>query len=398
MIDQKKNFLIGIFVLAAVGLIVYLILFINPELGDEGKTLRVRFANIDKVNTGTHVTFGGNPVGEVIEIKKIIDQKNPRPDFEGVVYAYELLLSVDSSVNVYNTDQISLRTSGLLGEKSVNITPLPPKPGEPLINVENQVLYANESGGVDETLKEFKELSDTFEETLQEITSTLKDVKRNRLIEKVAGTFQNMEEITQAINKPEKLENILDNVEVFTKNLLNSWSKIDDTIDDIASAAQSANTMMSVGQQIFSSIQQGKGTVGRLIESEDFYLRLTSLTNKAEVLFNDINHYGILFNLDKRWQRTRAKRMNLLYTLSTPAQFRSYFNNEISQINTSLSRLVNVMERQDLPFSERLCKNPEYEKVLADLIRKISDLDEHINMYNTQLMYNKVQDTEFKAK
>ncbi len=117
MADQAKNILIGLFVVAACAVGVFILLFLHPSVGNEGRTLRIRFANIDKVNVGTRVTFAGLPIGEVVEIHEIINPEDPREDHDGYVFPYELVLKVDTSVNVYNTDTIALRTSGLLGGK-----------------------------------------------------------------------------------------------------------------------------------------------------------------------------------------------------------------------------------------------------------------------------------------
>ena len=154
MFDHAKNIMIGLFVLAAIVIVIFILLFIHPVVGDEGKVLRVRFANIDKINVGTRVSFGGKPVGEVVEIKEIINPSDPREEKDGQVYVYELKLAVDSSINVYNTDEISVQTSGLLGEKSVNIAPYPPKEGEKLVIVNDKILYAEQVGSVEDTLKE----------------------------------------------------------------------------------------------------------------------------------------------------------------------------------------------------------------------------------------------------
>ena len=47
MIDQTKNMMIGLFVIAACAIITFIILFLHPSVGDEGRVLRVRFANVD---------------------------------------------------------------------------------------------------------------------------------------------------------------------------------------------------------------------------------------------------------------------------------------------------------------------------------------------------------------
>ena len=78
--EQTKNMLIGIFVVAACFLIVSLILFLKPSVGDGKQTLYVRFSNINKINVGTRVMFAGKPVGEVVAIDEIYNaRKAPSP-------------------------------------------------------------------------------------------------------------------------------------------------------------------------------------------------------------------------------------------------------------------------------------------------------------------------------
>ncbi|MFV0340776.1 MAG: MlaD family protein, partial [Parachlamydiaceae bacterium] len=184
MNDPIKNILIGLFVFAAGLLVVFVILFLHPTVGDDAQTLRVRFANIDKVSTGTRVTYGGKPVGEVVEIRDIEEPQEARKaGKDGFVYIYELVLKLDSKVNAYNTDQVSLRTSGLLGEKSVEITPQAAKPGQKPRLVTEEIIYANETGSVEETLKEFKELSDKIEATLDSIKFAVDELNKRNIWE-----------------------------------------------------------------------------------------------------------------------------------------------------------------------------------------------------------------------
>src|SRR3990172_11470882 len=69
--EQTKNMLIGVFIIAACTLIVGLIMFLRPSVGDAKQTLYVRFSNINKVNIGTRVLFAGKAVGQVTKIDPI---------------------------------------------------------------------------------------------------------------------------------------------------------------------------------------------------------------------------------------------------------------------------------------------------------------------------------------
>jgi len=135
--------------------------------------------------------------------------------------------------------------------------------------------------------------------------------------------------------------------------------------------------------------------MGRLFMRDDLYLHTISIMNKAETLMNDVNHYGLLFHTDKKWQRLRARRLNLMQALRTPQEFRNYFNDEIDQISTSLARVNMIMEQTEgcCP-SDALFENPNFTKVFAELIRRIGVMEEEIRMFNTQIVDRDVRTTE----
>lgn len=383
MNDQAKNILIGIFVIIAFSIIVFVLMFLNPNVGDENATLKVRFANIDKVTLGTRVTFGGKPVGEVVGIREVeesIDQRHPH---NGTVYIYELDLAVDSNVKVFNTDEVAARTSGLLGEKSVAITPLPAAKDQKIRLVNNEIIYADETGSVEETFKEFKELADKIELALDEAIDLLKRVRDEKVVENIGSSVANIKDITSSLNNKTQWSETLANFHSISGKVNNSWEKIDDAITSFA----------AIGR----SIENGEGTMGRLIRNEDMYLHTVSVMNKAETLMNDINHYGLLFHTNKNWQRLRARRLNLLQTLRTPQEFRNYFNDEVDQITTSLERVNMIMEQTSCECpSFALFENKDFTKVFAELVRRIGVMEEEIRMYNTQLVESDVLTTELQ--
>lgn len=420
MAASVKNIMIGIFVLLALAIIVFMLLFLHPSVGDNAKTLRVRFTNIDKVNIGTRVTYAGRPMGEVVSIRELPDARTDRIAHNGDIYVYELVLKVDSGVNVYNTDEISVRTSGLLGEKNIEIDPQPLHPGEHLYLINDEILYAIPSASVEDTLKQFGELSKKFGNVMDDLHDAMMTIKKEEIISKLAQTAQNVVEITGALNQPDKLHEILDNtvklservnhswntVDLSLQNIYHltdranySWNSVDNTLQEFYNASKefklgsqefhsatiNARDFADQAKQIIDYAKQGKGTVGRLFVGEDLYLRLKSILHKGETIFNDIKQFGILFQLDKRWQRLQARRMRLLEKLSTPRQFAQHFNEEIDQISTSLSTVSLVLnEAECYPYS--LLHNPDFSRRFADLLRRVGEMEDALKMYNEQVV------------
>lgn len=416
MNNSGKNILIGLFVLAAIVIFIYVLLFLHPSVGDRGQVITVRFANLDKINKGTRVTFGGKPVGEVLEIKELPDEER-KPGKDGYVYVYELKLAVDSKIHIYNTDQISAHTSGLLGEKNVEIAPVAAKPGEKVYLVNDKVLFAYESGSVEETLKVFKDLSDKIEATLDSFKFAIDELNRQKIWEKVSHTVQNVSDITDELNKPQKWKDILNNIHKGSEDLvqaidilsskaevtindideaINTLSKKGEvTLDDIREAIKPMQRAFEHTEFVTSNVASGRGTLGNILINEDMYLRTSSLMSKAETILDDINHYGILFQNDKRWQRMRARKINLLNRLCSPQEFRNFFNDELSEINTSLSRLSMVLlKTEGSNCCQSYMDNCEFRKVFAELLRRVSMMEESLKLYNTQVVEKDTYQTE----
>ena len=390
MPDQAKNMLIGIFVIAACAIIVFVLTFLHPTVGDEGKILRVRFANIDKISIGTRVTFAGKPVGEVTAITELPDAEIERKSVNGYVYVYELTLRVDSGVIVFNSDEISSRTSGLLGEKSVAIIPQAPKAGEELRIVNNEIIYAKESGSVDEALKEIGVLAEKMDTTLDGVLEAVKTLKDHKFWEGLSTTASNLADITTTLNDKKQWTEILSNFHKFSGDINQTLSHVDKVIADFSKSAKDISL-------VTAKFYRGEGTLGQLFMNDDVYLRTTALLSKAEVVVNDINQYGLLFHLDKGWQRLRARRMNLLQKLSTPQEFRNYFNDEIDMVTTSLERVSMILEQLDCQSAldcYDILHNPCFTKVYADLLRRVTGLEEEIKMYNIQVVDTAVREEQ----
>lgn len=401
--DQVKNIIIGLFVLVAVAIVIFILLFLHPALGDEKEVLNVRFTDIDKVNIGTRVTFAGKAVGEVLKITEIEDGREGPKDSMGHVYVYQLKLGLDSHVIVYDTDEITLRTSGLLGERSVAIIPLAIKPGQTPKRVNGKdILYSTETTSVEDAMREFSELSATMQETFETITATVRDVKKEEVVKHISAVAQNLADITMALNKPEEWSSMVDNFQDFSSELATrlppSWDTIDATLEDLHSTASNTKSITSKTDVLVTDISEGRGTAGRLLMTDDLYLSLKAVLNKVSVLGDDVNHYGLLFHLDKGWQRLRARRLNLMQKLCTPQEFRNYFNDEIDQITTSLSRVSMVLDCTEAYCSSwapcSLMEDPNFQKVFTELLQRVDTMQETLNLYNQQIAECEVQKTE----
>lgn len=394
-----KNIMIGIFVVIALGIIIFILLFLHPTVGDSAKTLRVRFTNIDKVTLGTRVTYAGKAVGEVVNIRELEDVRNERIARNGDVYVYELTLKVDSSVSVYNTDSITTYTSGLLGERGIEINPEPLKPGEAFYLVEDQILYATPARSIEETLQNFEKVARTFDTVLININKTVDEIRDAEVIKKAGQAVDHIHQLAESLNQPEKWNSLLDNISSLSQSAKDAWPTVEDSINNIHQLSEKANNSWgnidsaltdfnsSSGKfsTIMTHITEGKGSLGRLIMNEDLYLRFKSVFGKADTLMDDIKNYGILFQNNKKWQRVAAQRKNLLGKLANSDQFNAYFNHSLEQASDSLAGVSMVLNDAN-NYPSNLMDDPSFTRRFGDLLRKVTELEDDLKMYNQQVV------------
>ncbi|NGX61787.1 MAG: hypothetical protein K940chlam9_01276 [Chlamydiae bacterium] len=365
MQDKIKTFWLGLFILAAIGTAAGLLLFLKPYMGDGERTLRILFTNIDKVTKGTRVTFAGKPVGEVEEI---IERKNPRQgpsDGLGNLYVYELILKVDSSVRVFTYDEILFATAGLLGEKSIAIIPRAPPPGAPSAqDVTDEILFARSTDKLEQTLNKIVKVAMSFDETMGEAREFLQANKEDfpKALKSFKGTSEQLTKLTTQINS--------------------GGGSLGRLLYD--------ETLYSNLSSLVGKLNSGQGTLGRLLDNDALYLQLSSSLCKVETLLQDINHYGLLFQYNKQWQRNRTAKMSRLRSLSTPCDFYNYFDQEINELTVTFDRLGKTIDR--LETFEAPLGNRCFAMSMGDLLARVEHLQATLKLYTENLTKNYCQE------
>lgn len=391
--EQTKNMLVGFFILAACALTVSLILFLKPSVGDNKKTYLIRFSNINKVGVGTQVMFAGKPVGEVVAVDEIYDARKQPVDSLGRVYFYQLVIHVDSSVNIYNTDEISIQTSGLLGEKSIAIIPKAPPKGVTPKLITNQPIYAQSVDPIENAFTELSNLANEMEDTFRYVNGWL-DRHGEELAQAVCSFRDAMGEASTAIGDFNRL-GIIHDVQKGIQGFSSVMDQVHGVIDDmkkdgvftnLSSIMKNVKSASANIEIITEDLADGKGTLGKLIKNDDMYLRFTAILSKVDTLMNDVNHYGILFHLNKSWQRERLQRVNLMNSLDTPTAFKDYFEKEVDDVNMAMSRLSMLIEKAESSSNRQdILGNEEFRDDFAQLLRDVDELSDNLRLYNEQL-------------
>ena len=392
--EQTKNMLIGLFVVAACFLVVSLVLFLKPHVGDGKQTIYVRFSNISKMDVGTRVVFAGKPVGEVVAIDEIYDaRKTLSTDLLGRIYFYQLVLKIDSHVKIFDTDEISIQTSGLLGEKSIAITPKCPPKGVSPTQVTVQPIYAESTDPLENAFLELSDLANNLQITVKELNRWMNKNGDDLglAVRSFNGAMSEARLSMKALNDLQIMPDLKAGIGTFTTTLeqvQGSLSALNQS-DTFANAGVVMSNLKQASAslvQIADQITQGKGTMGQLLGGDDLYLRLSAVMSKFDTLMNDVNHYGVLFHLNKSWQRQRLQRATALNALHSPGQFRSYFEHEVDGINTAMARLSELVDKaKDSSEEELILNNVPFKEEFAELLRQAEALSDNLRLYNQQL-------------
>jgi phospholipid/cholesterol/gamma-HCH transport system substrate-binding protein len=134
MKQTKLEFLVGSFVLLGLVAIVYLTVKLGSGslVGGDTYNLEARFDNASGLNVGGSVHVAGVPVGRVEGIR--VDPK----DYSAIVS-----ISVLSGLNLPTDSMASIKTTGLIGDKYISLSPgadeTSLKPGERITMTESSV-------------------------------------------------------------------------------------------------------------------------------------------------------------------------------------------------------------------------------------------------------------------
>lgn len=402
MSDRWKSIFIGIFVTAAFGIITALILFLKPTIGDGKTNLKARFTNIAGISKGTRVTYAGRPVGEVVQIEEIPNAREETADALGRIYNYQLQLKIDSRINVYTTDEVSICTSGLMGERSVAILPKAAQPDQLLKKISDEILYASSTDPFETTVNQIGRLAAKAEKTIDSLDDwfTQYSPAIGRAAASVGDVAYSMNNVLTSVDNQNLVASVKESIDLVSDNMRELRSafsedqlltRLSSLVNDLNEAivifsSDGASTLSNLNQ-ITHDLAAGSGTLGRLLNGDDFYLRLNSLMSKSETLMNDINHYGLLFQYNKQWQKSRTKKATLANALESPKEFKEYFEREIDDISTSLGRISEVLDRADQGKErEEIMQNGAFQRDFVVLQRQVKALNDAILLFNQDLI------------
>jgi phospholipid/cholesterol/gamma-HCH transport system substrate-binding protein len=285
MPPSKKNVTlsqlrVGIFVLIAIAVLVFLVLNASGDINPFSKKLHLRahFADANGLRDGSEVRLAGVRVGKVERI--ILLEPSPAPGAPRV----EAQMTIDSTIDgrpanqrIRSDSQAQQGSPSLLGnEMLINITP-GTAVGQPI--QDNAILPSSSSNTVNDFATSGTDLAQRLSKLSDEISVLVKDVQGG---EGTVGRLFTDEALYNNLNAT------IRETEDVMKQLRSGQGSAGRFINDPA-LYNNANEIVVQLKGISDDLRAGRGTAGKLLTDDEFYVRINRTADRLDKSVDQIN-------------------------------------------------------------------------------------------------------------
>src|SRR5947209_8831636 len=259
------EFKVGIFVFLGVAAVGALVVQFG-RLGEGFKTyyaLTVRFNDASGLLKGSDVLLAGARIGKVAAGPRLVREGN------GVLVP----LKIYDYIKIPDTSKFTVGSSGLLGDRFVNVTMPSGKPANYL--APNTTIEGARETGIEDLTKEGGALVGDLRGVVKKIDTTV-----TRLNDEILSktTAQNLQSTVAHLNEA-------------STSFAESAKKLGPVVDKADSAMDSTKKAADDLQKVLSSATQGKGLLATLLTNQE-------LANDLRALVSNLRAHGVLFYRD----------------------------------------------------------------------------------------------------
>ena len=273
--ERGLEWKVGVFVflgLAAVGALVVQF----GRLGEGLKTyypLTIRFGDASGLLKGSDVLLAGARIGKVAGGPRLV------PEGNGVLVP----LKIYDYIKIPDTSKFTVGSSGLLGDRFVNVTMPPGKPTK--FFAPNTTINGARETGIEDLTREGGALVGDLRGVVQKIDTTV-----TRLNDEILSkqTAENLQSTVAHLNEA-------------SSSFAESAKKLGPVVDKADSAMDSTKKAADGLQKVLSSATQGKGLLATLLTNQE-------LANDLRALVSNLRAHGVLFYRDSAAKAEPATR------------------------------------------------------------------------------------------
>jgi phospholipid/cholesterol/gamma-HCH transport system substrate-binding protein len=279
----------GILAIGAILLFVFGYSFLKgTNLFQDSRVFYVKYDNVEGLAKSAPVTINGFTVGKVNDI-----------GFANSRGSLIVTFTVDSDFLFAKSSTVHIYSEGLIGGKSLGI--YPEYNSEDIAKAGDTLRGSIDGGMLDAVTKVLGPLEDRLTTTLTSVDALLfnlndilDDDTRNNLkesITKLNGTMSNLNGVSGKLNtlladNKGKLDRTFTNLDEMSLN----FSKFSDSLAQIQTGKMAADLqdVLSRFDSIVTGLDNGEGTVGKLLKDEKLYTNLEGATRQLEILLQDV--------------------------------------------------------------------------------------------------------------
>lgn len=251
---QMPEFKVGLLVLVVAGLIAVMSMRVSedPTLGGARRYWFLS-PNASGLVKKSSVKMAGIPIGVISDIQ--LSNGIARVD-----------IVVRDEVNLRQSARAEIKANGILGDKYVEVSPGSPE--DPALKDGDQILNVSDKGSLDGLMSQISDIGGSLKMVANSIKESVEDKGTDKHI--LGRIVQNIERLTGDISQitqenKGKVTEILTEIRNITKNLestLNNndsgfkknWARLDQILKNV--------------EDVTNKINQGQGTIGKLINDE----------------------------------------------------------------------------------------------------------------------------------
>ena len=299
MIHVKREVKLALTAIAAVIILIWGINFLKARaLFDRNNVFYGIYDRVDGLKISSSVIYRGYSVGQVSAINFVGER------FDKVLVQF----TVGKKLEIPSNSIAAIQSADLMGSKAINLIP-----GDAMTDAQSgDTLQTQlELGLVEQLNKQLEPLKkkaenvmislDTVLMALQEIFSEEGNGNLQGSLNSIGRTLNNVEQASGTLNnmlgsEAGRISNILKNINSITSNLENSNSDITRSLDNITTISDSLravnlnrsihylNHVLAQTDSIVTKINQGKGSLGGMVNDEELYYNLTAVSENLNKL------------------------------------------------------------------------------------------------------------------
>jgi len=257
------------------------------NLFDKTRNFNVIYDNVEGLIPSNPVTINGYKVGKVQKISFLEDGSNK----------LVIKLALDNKIEFSKSSYAELYETGLIGGKAIAIIP---NYDDNQIAVDGDFLNGKIKPGLTELVNQrLFQLQEKLESAItnaDKVFVNVNDVFNDENKLAISDNLTNLKSLSQSLIKTSDNLNKIINGEILNKSLENiesttaKLSKISSSISDsdIESILNNVNETVNSFNLLINKINNGNGSISKLLEDDSIFKNLDKATSELEVLINDI--------------------------------------------------------------------------------------------------------------